>query len=433
MHILTLEAIKYSLSIPRFVLVFFTKYFVKLRIAFHEFLNVTGFCILLVFVNQIVSGYMLAISLSPDPMYIPLVREEEDLENLFTDDFFFLHERGVDLTVLLLFTHLLRKLYVNATSPIQQFAWKSGVMLFLGVQFVIFTGLTLCCTHLSDITLGIAVNAFHSATLFVGKLYWLIFPDQSLNIDTTIRLAYLHYIFAVLLGYFSTYHGVDMHYDWKPDEAFLGIKQELDWYDEALINEVGQCLDVIIAFGLACYLLYTQPDALNYEIFMWGDVGMQVDIRYFGVAPHWYFRPYMAWLISCPSHYAGLAGLIVFFVGFYYQPNILALAEGKGYTGYKALLLSLYFYIRNASVKLTVRISALTGLHVSKELFYQVTFATYVMCIIYAFSYLPYGRFFNRLGGNDSSLLAFFYIFLYMSLPILRIPHLYNLSKLYSV
>jgi hypothetical protein len=59
---------------------------------------------------------MLALSLVPESTYVPLVREEEDVETIYTDDFFFLHERGVDLLVIFLFLHLFRKLYINAVT-----------------------------------------------------------------------------------------------------------------------------------------------------------------------------------------------------------------------------------------------------------------------------------------------------------------------------
>ena len=29
-----------------------------------------------------------------------------------------------------------------------------------------------------------------------------------------------------------------------------------------------------------------EPEALSYEIFMWGDIGLVTDVRYYGVAPH---------------------------------------------------------------------------------------------------------------------------------------------------
>jgi len=37
---------------------------------------------------------------------------------------------------------------------------------------------------------------------------------------------------------------------------------------------------------IICLMLYHEPEALHYELFMWGDIGMSVDVRYFGVAPH---------------------------------------------------------------------------------------------------------------------------------------------------
>jgi hypothetical protein len=56
---------------------------------------------------------MLSFSLIPDPMLVPLVRDEEDSEDLYIDDFFWFHERGVDLIFIFSYFHLLRKLYLN--------------------------------------------------------------------------------------------------------------------------------------------------------------------------------------------------------------------------------------------------------------------------------------------------------------------------------
>jgi hypothetical protein len=38
---------------------------------------------------------------------------EEDIEDLYADDFFWLHERGVDLIFIFSYFHLFRKLYLN--------------------------------------------------------------------------------------------------------------------------------------------------------------------------------------------------------------------------------------------------------------------------------------------------------------------------------
>lgn len=385
--------------------------------------------IFLVIYSQLVSGTMLSLSLVTESMYIPLVREEEDSENLYVDDFFWLHERGVDLLVIFVFLHLFRKLYLNVMDTEQEYAWKSGVILFLLIQVVIFLGLVLCCTHLSDITITIASNAFHTFCFFVGKLYWLIFTDQTLNCDTIIRLAYLHYILAFILGYLGIYHGVDMHYDWKVEAGYDGVKQELNWFDEALANELGQSLEALMFFGLLCFLLYAEPEALNYEIFMWGDVGMMVDIRFYGVAPHWYFRPYMAWLIACPYHYTGILGLVLFFVSFYFQPNIVGRSELHAYGTVRTIFMQVLYEFEGKLKKLV----HLDRTYVEADKFYKITYSLFALTLWYAFSYLPYGRFFNRLGGNDANLVAYVYIFVYMSGSYLRVPRYYRLFKASAV
>lgn len=133
-----------------------------MSVSFHDIHSLFGFFALLTVVSQIVSGIMLSFSLVPEPMIIPLVRDEEDLEDLYIDDFFWLHERGVDLIFIFSWIHLFRKIYLNIVDYEQESAWKSGIFVFLIFQVVVFMGLVLCCTHLSEITLTIAANILHT-------------------------------------------------------------------------------------------------------------------------------------------------------------------------------------------------------------------------------------------------------------------------------
>jgi hypothetical protein len=59
-----------------------------MSVAFHDVNSLYGFFILLVVSSQLISGTMLSFSLIPEPMLVPVVRDEEDLEDLYTDDFF---------------------------------------------------------------------------------------------------------------------------------------------------------------------------------------------------------------------------------------------------------------------------------------------------------------------------------------------------------
>ena len=59
-----------------------------MTVAFHDLNSLYGFFILLVVSSQLLSGIMLSFSLIPEPMLVPIIRDEEDLEDLYTDDFF---------------------------------------------------------------------------------------------------------------------------------------------------------------------------------------------------------------------------------------------------------------------------------------------------------------------------------------------------------
>ena len=66
----------------------FFKNFYTLRSPNHNQLSLIGIFILFVFIIQLLSGIMLSFSLNCDPMNIPMSRNEEDMEDLYTDDFF---------------------------------------------------------------------------------------------------------------------------------------------------------------------------------------------------------------------------------------------------------------------------------------------------------------------------------------------------------
>lgn len=425
------------------------KYFVNLKVAYHNLNALWGFIIFIIIFNQCVSGTMLAFSLTNECMLINLSREEEDGENNYTDDFFWLHERGVDIVIISSFCHLIRKIYLGINDTEQEYAWKTGVFAFLIIQLTIFAGLVLCTTHLSEITLIIAANALHTFFLFIGKPYWWPFTDKLLNTDTVIRLMYLHYCIAFFLFYLGLMHGVDMHYDWKSKGMFSGIKQQLNWWDEALSNELSFLLNFIVVLGCIGEFLYSEPEALSYEIFMWGDIGLITDVRFYGVAPHWYFRPYMAWLIACPYHYIGIFGLVFFFLVLYFQVSLFGSSELENlkYTNslysfyselYKLILKHKFLkfiisekFINTRFQKLNTKIyNSWNTINYDISLQWLLSFAFFLLAILYTLSYLPYGRFYNKVGGNAALLLSYLYIFGFLTFMFIRNSWILNNNKL---
>lgn len=414
-------------------------YFVRLKVSYITNTAIIGFIIFVIIFNQIFSGFMLAISYIPETMIIAVNREEEDSENMYIEDFFWLHERGVDFIVLSSMFHLYRKLYLQQNNIEQENAWKSGIFCFLILQLVIFGGLVLCNTHLSEITLTIAANALHTFFNFIGLVGWWPFTDKTLNTDSLIRLMWIHYVSAGYLAYLGIIHGVDMHYDWKSTHNYSGIIQQLNWWDEVLINELGLLKDFLIVFNILCLYFFSVPETLSYEIFMWGDIGFIVDVRFYGVAPHWYFRPYMAWLVACPYHYIGIFGLVFFFCILYFQPNINNINEYYYYNLNKSLFKFLYNFClflelgnwKDRYIEFYPKLTTQWNIY-NREFNIQKEFMFCFFClaILYTTSYLPYGRFYNKLGGNICLLFSYFYIFLFLLFPSVRGFNTYNKFKL---
>jgi hypothetical protein len=62
------------------------------------------------------------------------------------------------------------------------------------------------------------------------------------------------------------------------------------------------------------------------------------------------------------------------------------------------------------------------------NLIYQLSFYFFFMCLLYTNTFLPYGRFYNRLGGNNGMLFAYFYVFFYLANTNCRRPNFINLQ-----
>ena len=54
------------------------------------------------------------------------------------------------------------------------------------------------------------------------------------------------------------------------------------------------------------------------------------------------------------------------------------------------------------------------------NLYYHFFFFCFVGALFYTTSSLPYGRFYNRLGGNIGMLLAYLYVFSYLAFTFFR-------------
>jgi hypothetical protein len=122
----------------------------------------------------------------------------------------------------------------------------------------------------------------------------------------------------------------------------------------------------------------------------------------------------MAWLIVCPHHKTGIFGLLFFFFVLFHQPVLHGTTEQNAYT--KRNLMFLKYVLKRDTI------FSSNYINIEINLYQQLTYGFFIMCALYTSSFLPYGRFYNRLGGNPGMLGAYMFVFIYLAFPIFRRP-----------
>jgi hypothetical protein len=100
----------------------------------------------------------------------------------------------------------------------------------------------------------------------------------------------------------------------------------------------------------------------------------------------------MAWLIACPYHKTGVFGLLLLFFLLFFQPTIHGTNEQNNYLKRSVLFLRSKIKRSNAYTS--------TYFILEANIYHQFTYTLFIGCCLYGSSFLPYGRFYNRLGGN---------------------------------
>lgn len=374
-------------------------YSTNLATRFYSKKSILGVMLLFFIAFQCLTGIMISFYYVSECMLVPFCKNEEEMMDLYNDDFLYLHERLVDLIFIFIYLHMYRKLSYNTYNKQQLNSWTSGATLWLLVHFSIFFGLTLSCTHLSDVTLTIAANIMSTFTMKTGKVYWALFTNKTLNTDTVVRIAYIHYIISLFILLVSVLHAIEMHYDWKNSLMDDGMEISLLWVFYVVKDELHFFFNILAFFFFFSKFFYEINEPLSYEIFMWGDIGFNNEIRFLGVAPHWYFRAYMGWLIVCPHHYIGVIGLVLYMGVIYFQIHI------KKFT--------VDFYYNSEATP-----------DIEKSVVHMLMSLLLVLCVLYTSSILPFGKYYNRLHGNNMLLFSYIYILVYLT----RTPQLLYLK-----
>lgn len=368
----------------------------RLLLPFSSVSSIIGFMLLLSIVMQILSGFYLGWYFIPEPGLVIELREEMFNETRFGFEIFQMHVRGVDTIFVLSYLHILKKIWLKNYITPESDGWILGGYAFFWFHYVVALGICLSASHLSDLTLTIAANIVWSLMDNAFKTYYLVFTNKHLNTDQLLRLMLFHYFTPWYYLYLIQLHVLFCHESWDADSGENTIEDKsgsyISWFYDAFLKEIQDAWFWTAIVYVSFWFHIVEPLIINYFYFERWNISEYDEIRFYGVAPHWYFRPLMGLLVVSPTHYEGLFWLGLFFILLTFLPVIYG------------------FYNSNESS------SVILPTKITK--FQSFFFILFLWSLFYIASILPCGRYYYEVEagyvGNVWIKFSFQYIYLYL-------------------
>jgi quinol-cytochrome oxidoreductase complex cytochrome b subunit len=293
--------------------------------------------------------------------------------------------------------HILKKIYLKNYVTAESDGWLLGGYAFFWFHYIVALGISLSATHLSDLTLTIIANIFWSVFNFAYKTYYIVFTNKHLNTDQLTRIMVLHYFTPWYYLYLVKLHVLFCHESWDSDSGENVYEDKsgsyVSWFYDAFLKEIQDAWFWVFLVFCYFFLHHFSDSTVNYYFFERWNISELDEIRFYGVAPHWYFRPLMGLLVVSPSHYEGLMWMGLWFV-------LLA-------------VLPIIYNLYNSNK------SYLPIIPMQSSKIQTLAFILYMLSIYCASSMLPCGRYYyapeGGYVGNPWVKFSYQYAYLYMA------------------
>lgn len=298
----------------------------RLILPFSSVTSVIGFMLFVVILLQLVSGFYLAWYYIPEPGLVIELREEMFNETRYGFEIYQLHVRGVDVIFILSYLHIFKKIFLKNYVTAESDGWILGGYAFFWFHYVVALGICLGGSHLSDLTFTIAANIYWSLFDNTYKTYYIIFTNKHLNVDQLTRLMFFHYFAPWYYLYLVKMHVLFCHESWDSDSGENVYEDKsasyISWFYDAFLKEIQDAWYYMVILFSIFFMHHIKPYTVNYYFFEHWNISELDDINFYGVAPHWYFRPMMGLLVVSPTHYEGLMWMALFFLLLAFMPII---------------------------------------------------------------------------------------------------------------
>jgi len=384
------------LSVGSLAIGFMTYYLNRLLLPFASLTSILGFMLFLLIVVQLASGLFLSWYFVPEPGLVIEYREEMFDDVRFGWEIFMVHVRGVDAIMLFSYAHIFKKIYLKNYITSESDGWLLGGYAFFWFHYIVGLGITLSASHLSDLTLTIAANVAWSFFNNIHKTYYIIFTNKHLNTDQLVRLMIFHYLTPLYYLTLVNLHVLFCHESWDTDSDEWTYEDRsttyIAWFYDAIQKEIQDAC--YWSFYIILYATFHNMHmvCVSYYFFERWNITEMTDIRFYGVAPHWYFRAFMGILVVSPTHWEGLIWVISYLVMLAALPIIFN-----------------FYHSFSRALSLTG-----TAYSYSQTLFYTL----FLVALICTTSMLPCGRYYYEpeagYKGNPWVKISYQYVYFYL-------------------
>jgi len=117
--------------------------------------------------------------------------------------------------------------------------------------------------------------------------------------------------------------------------------------------------------------------------------------------------------------------LIQFFIILTQQPALHGISEYLLYNRRRPVR---FLFSRFKKISRTNFYQNYNFFNLELNMFYKNSYMLFLVCLLYTTTFLPYGRFYNRLGGNIGMLGSYIFVFCWLTFTFFRKPIVFDLK-----
>lgn len=283
---------------------------------FWSFGSLAGFCL----VTQIITGLSLSMHYIPHGDYA-----FNSVEHIMRDVNYgwlirYTHSNGSSMFFIVIYIHMAKAVYYSSFAYPRQLVWYSGLIIFILLMAIAFTGYVLPWGQMSFWGATVISNLF-TAIPYIGdsitKVLWGGFSvaDPTLN-----RFYTFHFLLPFLLVFVVILHIALLHQVGSNNPLGIDTDDDLmSFYPYYVYKDLFALTVFILIFGIIVFFFPNKlghPD--NY-------IPANPMITPAHIVPEWYFLPFYAMLRAVPSKLGGVTLMgssigILFFLPKLYKP-----------------------------------------------------------------------------------------------------------------